>query len=284
MSQEPLSDAQRIAQLQARIEELETREKRYRRFIDSLPLLLTMVDVIDEDTFHISLANINIERASGMPSPEGKAPEENLPQREADLLKQGFQDCLKKRDVVENLAAFNNAAGEPVWVHTMLIPNFEPDGTISSITSIGRDVTAQKLAEQRAEEEQRAQQALIEQQAQTLAQVSTPMLSISDSTVVMPLIGTIDSQRASFLFETLLNGVASSRARNVILDITGVSVVDTQVANVIIQAAQSVRLLGAEVILSGIRPEVAQVLVSLGIDFSQINTRSTLRAAIASTA
>lgn len=284
MSQETLSDSQLIAQLQARIEELEIREKRYRRYIDSLPMLLTMIDVIDENTFRFSLANINIERASGLPSPEGKTPEEHLPQREVDLLKQGFQACLNKRDVVENLTTLNNAAGEPVWVHTLLIPNFEPDGTISSITSIGRDVTAQKLAEQRAEEDYRAQQALIEQQALTLAQVSTPMLSISDSTVVMPLIGSIDSQRASFLFETLLNGVSSSRARNVILDITGVPVVDTQVANVIIQAAQSVRLLGAEVILSGIRPEVAQVLVSLGIDFNQINTRSTLRAAIASAA
>ena len=83
------------------------------------------------------------------------------------------------------------------------------------------------------------------------------------------------------LIDSLLEGVASSRAQTAILDITGVPVVDTQVANALVRAAQSVKLLGAQVVLSGIRPEVAQTLVGLGVDLSGIVTSSTLQSGIA---
>jgi rsbT co-antagonist protein RsbR len=83
------------------------------------------------------------------------------------------------------------------------------------------------------------------------------------------------------VLETLLEGVAENHASAVILDITGVQVVDTQVANAILRAAQAVKLLGAQVIITGIRPEVAQTLVTLGADLSSIITRSTLQSGIA---
>src|SRR4029078_2730124 len=96
----------------------------------------------------------------------------------------------------------------------------------------------------------------------------------------MPLIGTIDSSRAQQVIETLLNGVATTRATTAILDITGVQVVDTQVANALLSAAQAVKLLRAQVIITGIRPEVAQTLVGLGLDLSTIVTRSSLQSGI----
>jgi rsbT co-antagonist protein RsbR len=99
--------------------------------------------------------------------------------------------------------------------------------------------------------------------------------------VVLPLIGTVDSRRAQQVMETLLEGVATSRAQVAILDITGVVVVDTQVADALVRAAQAVKLLGAQVVLTGIRPEVAQTLVGLGVDLSGIVTRSTLQSGIA---
>ncbi|MFP4440302.1 MAG: STAS domain-containing protein [Chloroflexaceae bacterium] len=97
----------------------------------------------------------------------------------------------------------------------------------------------------------------------------------------MPLIGTIDSQRAQQVMEALLEGVAQHQADLVILDITGVSVVDTQVAQAFIQAAQAVRLLGAQVMLTGIQSQIAQTLVHLGVDLSGIQTQGSLQAGIA---
>jgi rsbT co-antagonist protein RsbR len=99
--------------------------------------------------------------------------------------------------------------------------------------------------------------------------------------MVMPLVGAVDSQRAQQVLSALLEGIAGSRARVAILDITGVAVVDTQVANALIRAAQAVKLLGAQVVLTGIRPEVAQTLVGLGADLSGIITRSSLQSGIA---
>jgi len=98
---------------------------------------------------------------------------------------------------------------------------------------------------------------------------------------VMPLIGSMDSRRAQQVMDTLLHGVAETKATNVILDITGVSVVDTQVANTFIRAAQAVKLLGAQVMITGIRPEVAQTLIGLGVDLSEIVTSSSLQVGIA---
>jgi rsbT co-antagonist protein RsbR len=133
-------------------------------------------------------------------------------------------------------------------------------------------------------EELRAEEALRESQDQlimSLRELSTPLIPLDAGVVAMPLIGAIDSTRAQQVIETLLDGVSSHHARVAILDITGVSVVDTQVANALIRAAQAVKLLGARVVLTGIRPEVAQTLVGLGVDLAGIVTRSTLQAGIA---
>jgi len=116
---------------------------------------------------------------------------------------------------------------------------------------------------------------------QSIRAMSTPLIPITDEVVILPLIGTIDSRRAQQMMEALLEGVARHRARLVILDITGVSVVDTQVAQAFIQAAQAVQLLGAQVMLTGIQPQIAQTLVHLGADLSGIITRGSLQAGIA---
>ncbi|NJP07648.1 MAG: PAS domain-containing protein [Chloroflexaceae bacterium] len=118
-------------------------------------------------------------------------------------------------------------------------------------------------------------------QAVLLAELSTPLIPISDDVLVMPLVGSVDTQRAQQVMETLLQGIEQNRARIAILDITGVPVVDTQVANTLIQAAQATRLLGAQVVLTGIRPQIAQTLVNLGVELRGIITRSNLQAGIA---
>jgi rsbT co-antagonist protein RsbR len=114
-----------------------------------------------------------------------------------------------------------------------------------------------------------------------IRELSTPLLPISKHVVVMPLVGTIDSQRAQQVMEALLEGISAYHATTVIVDITGVRVVDTQVAQALLQSAQAARLLGAKVFLTGIQPQIAQTLVQLGADLSGIVTHSTLQAGIA---
>lgn len=141
-------------------------------------------------------------------------------------------------------------------------------------------VDAERTAKQATEEAQKVQQQLIHAQRDALRELSSPLIPISDDVVIMPLIGTIDSQRASQIMEALLEGIARYKAKLVILDITGVSTVDTQVAQALIQTAQAVRLLGAQVMLTGIQPQIAQTLVHLGVELPDIITRGTLQAGI----
>jgi anti-anti-sigma regulatory factor len=142
------------------------------------------------------------------------------------------------------------------------------------------DVTQRKNAETLLRQQIKLEETIQAQNA-VLAELSTPLIPISDEVMVMPLVGAVDSKRAQQVLESLLQGIASCRARIAILDITGVPVVDTQVANALIRAAQAVKLLGAHVVLTGIRPEVAQTLIGLGADLSGIITRSSLQSGIA---
>jgi rsbT co-antagonist protein RsbR len=114
-------------------------------------------------------------------------------------------------------------------------------------------------------------------QKMALQELSAPLIPIFENITIMPLIGTIDTDRAKKIMENLLTGVVKHRSEVVLIDITGVPVVDTMVAHHIIQAAEAVRLVGAQCLLVGIRPEIAQTIVNLGIDLSHIITKNTLR-------
>lgn len=114
-------------------------------------------------------------------------------------------------------------------------------------------------------------------QRMALQELSAPLIPVMDNITVMPLIGTIDTERAKLIMENLLEGVMKHNSEVVLIDITGVPVVDTMVAHHIIQAAEAVRLIGATCILVGIRPEIAQTIVNLGIDLSKFPTKSSLK-------
>lgn len=159
-----------------------------------------------------------------------------------------------------------------VW--TRLARRDDDDGEV--ILETGTDVTDRKAeleARIRSEE-------IIRAQSLAIQELSTPLIPITDEILVMPLVGLMDSMRVKQVMETLLGGLAATRGKVVILDITGISVVDTQVADALLRAARAARLLGAEVILTGIRPEVAQTLVRLDTDLGAIVTRGTLQAGI----
>nr|MDF9459825.1 RsbT co-antagonist protein RsbRA [Bacillus pumilus] len=113
-----------------------------------------------------------------------------------------------------------------------------------------------------------------------LQELSAPLIPVFEHITVMPLVGTIDTDRAKKIMENLLNGVVKHRSQVVLIDINGVPVVDTMVAHHIIQASEAVRLVGAKCLLVGIRPEIAQTIVTLGIDLSQVTTKNTLQKGI----
>jgi anti-anti-sigma factor len=200
----------------------------------------------------------------------GKTPFHLMPADEAERIAAIFGPIATELQPVIALANTNqHKDGRLVVLETSGVPFFNEAGEYQGYLGIDRDIT------QRLENEER-----MRSQADLLRELSTPLIPVSENVVIMPLIGAIDSARAQLVMETLLEGVGAHRAAIAILDITGVSVVDTQVANALIRAAQAVRLLGAQVMLTGISPQVAQTLVQLGADLSSITTYSSLQTGI----
>jgi anti-anti-sigma factor len=113
-----------------------------------------------------------------------------------------------------------------------------------------------------------------------LRDVSSPLCPLTSDVLLMPLVGAIDNDRAKLIMNTLLQGVAANRARIVILDITGVPEMDAQVAAALLRSAQAVRMLGAQLVLTGISTQMAQALVHLGVDLSALITRGSLQGGI----
>nr|WP_202549963.1 STAS domain-containing protein [Streptomyces sp. SID8352] len=123
-------------------------------------------------------------------------------------------------------------------------------------------------------------QALIDRQRLQLLEVATPVIKLWDGIVAVPLIGTLDSARSQVVMETLLESIVEQQARYAILDITGVPTVDSLVAQHLMKTVAAARLMGAECIVSGIRPAIAQTMVHLGLDLGNVVTRASLADAL----
>ncbi|GHI97482.1 MULTISPECIES: STAS domain-containing protein [Streptomyces] len=123
-------------------------------------------------------------------------------------------------------------------------------------------------------------QALIDRQRLQLLEVATPVIKLWDGIVAVPLIGTLDSARSQVVMETLLESIVEQQARYAILDITGVPTVDSLVAQHLMKTVAAARLMGAECIVSGIRPAIAQTMVHLGLDLGTVVTRASLADAL----
>jgi rsbT co-antagonist protein RsbR len=121
---------------------------------------------------------------------------------------------------------------------------------------------------------------VVRQQQEAIRELSTPVLQVRDQMLILPIIGVIDTHRARQLTEQLLRTIRTSRAKVVVIDITGVPAVDSKVANHLVQTVDASRLMGATVIVTGISPEIAQTLVTLGVDLSKMNTVGDLQGGI----
>ncbi len=122
---------------------------------------------------------------------------------------------------------------------------------------------------------------IIRRQSRQLLEVSTPVVRLWRHVLAVPLVGTLDTARSQVVMETLLEAIQQHEATVAIIDITGVPTVDTSVAQHLMQTVQAVRMMGADCVISGIRPAIAQTIVQLGIDLSDILTRANLADALA---
>ena len=121
---------------------------------------------------------------------------------------------------------------------------------------------------------------IIRQQQEAIRELSTPVLQVRERLLILPIIGVLDGQRARQLTEQLLRGIRTNRARVVVIDITGVPAIDSTVANHLVQTVDASRLMGASVIITGLSSEIAQTLVTLGVDLSKVNAVGDLQGGI----
>ncbi|WP_437828563.1 PAS domain S-box protein [Sorangium sp. So ce1153] len=174
--------------------------------------------------------------------------------------------------------AFLKKSGDIVAVSLSASVMINGLGEIQGFVCVARDLSERKRLEE--EERQRLQQ-VVETQALLLEELSTPLMPIADQILAMPVIGSVDDRRSTQILETLLNGVVAREARIVIIDITGVRKIDARAVQGIVNAVKAVRLLGAQVILTGIRPEVAVALMALDLNLGGVLTFGSLQTGIA---
>lgn len=159
--------------------------------------------------------------------------------------------------------------GKQFWASVVITALRDKDGILRGFGKVTRDLTERKQTEER-----------IHQQAKEIMELSTPVMQVWRGVVVAPLIGSLDSNRTQQFMERLLSRIVETNSPMALVDIMGVPTIDTQTAQHLIETISAVRLLGAQVVLTGVRPAIAQTLVHLGIDLSGITTRSSLAAGL----
>lgn len=168
--------------------------------------------------------------------------------------------------------------GELRHFFTIKFPILNSYGALMGVCGIATDITEQKRKE---EERLLLREQVISAQEEALRELSTPLVPIADGVVAMPIVGSVDQARVERIMTTLLDGIGHHGAHTVILDVTGVRTVDSNVASAIVSVARAARLLGARVVVTGVRPEVARTLIEIGTDLDGIVMRGNLQSGIA---
>jgi rsbT co-antagonist protein RsbR len=172
------------------------------------------------------------------------------------------------------------ADGTVIWSMENDVPYRDASGRVAGMVGVLIDVTDRKRAEEALQRTQTDLLAVKEILLETISALSTPVLPIADGVIIMPLIGHIDSTRSAQIMDALLDGVQRYSAEFVIMDLTGVPVIDSAVASHLLRAAYAVHLLGTQCILVGISGAIAQSLIHTGIDFQEFTILRNLRAGV----
>jgi rsbT co-antagonist protein RsbR len=159
--------------------------------------------------------------------------------------------------------------GSRFWASVTLAPIVDAHGAVQGFVKVARDLS-----------ERREQEQIVARQRDEILELSTPVIQVWDKVLVLPIIGTLDSLRATRLTESLLDRISLEQAEVVILDVSGVPAIDTDVAQHLLKTVEAARLMGTVSVLSGVRPETAQAMVHLGIDLGNLRSRTTLKEAL----
>ena len=176
-------------------------------------------------------------------------------------------------------AAFVFSLKEAIFAAIQQEVGQNPDAFLKALWQTTRLVD--KLGLFTMESYQKTREEVITRQQQEMLELSTPVVRLWDNILALPLIGTLDSSRTQVVMQNLLEAIVATRSDFAIIDITGVPVVDTLVAQHLLKTVAAARLMGADCLISGIRPQIAQTIIHLGVDLSEVTTKATLADAFA---
>ena len=188
---------------------------------------------------------------------------------EPERAREGYRQVFSEGLVRDYPLAIRHTSGRITDVLYNASVYKDEQGKVLGVFAAARDITERKRAEER-----------IQQQSKDILELSTPVMQVWQGVVAAPLIGALDSQRTQQFMERLLNRIVETNSPVALVDIMGVPTVDTQTAQHLIETISAVRLLGAQVVLTGVRPAIAQTLVHLGVDLTGIITRSSMSAGL----
>jgi PAS domain S-box-containing protein len=262
---------QQLAQQAAQLEALQNRQRVLQAVLDHVPYAIYWKD---RDLVYQG-CNRRFADDLALDQPEeiiGKQ-DTDLPWQpsEAAAFQQADRQLMESRQPsYDDNETVEHPDGSQEWFETYKFPLTDRQGNLLGVVATYHNITARKIAE-----------ATINGQAELLRELSTPIIPLTERIMVVPLIGAIDTKRAHQLITTVLEQLSMSHSELIFLDITGVPLIDTHVALAILQTGKAVQLLGAKLIITGIRPEVAHSLVGLGVDLQGIVTYSTLQSGLA---
>ncbi len=281
---------------------VEMEKELFRQVIDTDPNLIFVKDRYG----NFVLVNEAVSKAFGMPI-DALVNKSNRKVHDHEDELENFEEV--DREVIRTMREmvveepFTIADGKQRWYRTIKRPLLRADGEVQ-ILGISTDITAVRESneaqarallalEQKAVEAEKAAEAkaqlaeeldqrlsIIEEQNREILSLSVPMLDVGGSVLGVPVIGTMTAARAGEMMEKLLHAIVERRTRHVIIDLTGLESVDTGAADQLMRVVRAVGLLGAKTVVTGISPLVAQTIIGLGVDLSQISTMRTLREAI----
>jgi rsbT co-antagonist protein RsbR len=174
---------------------------------------------------------------------------------------------------------FVQSLKKPLFARLQLRLAKEPDRLVSAVWALSELID--RMAQFTVSTFQRSREEVIARQQQELLELSTPVVKLWDGVLAVPMIGTLDSSRTQLVMESLLQRIVDTGSELAIIDITGVPTVDTLVAQHLLKTVTAIRLMGADCIISGVRPQIAQTIVHLGIDLAGITTKASLADALA---
>jgi rsbT co-antagonist protein RsbR len=257
--------------VEARTAEIQEKQQLLQAFLDNFPAQVFAKD--REGRFMLS--NKTTAQAYSL-SPEeviGKTIDDLIPRENTAHIWEGEKQVMETGAVLEKEEPLLQG-DEIQTVQSTVFPLYNEQGQIHGIGGIVIDVTERKQAEV---ERERLQQEVIEAQRTALRELSSPIIPVMEGIIVLPLIGSIDTGRAREITRALLRGISEHRAKIVIMDITGVPMVDSGVADHLNKSIQAARLKGAQAIVTGMSDAVAETIVDLGVDWAELQTLRDLR-------